>query len=151
MTILAQYASKTVEVLDAWTDPAGVKQASVKALDGKPFVGGDKWPVRSEWGTVKAADLQDVHQDPQAAPAAPNLLAMALAAARQQWPSGETVWVYGRKAFLKEQQGFVELCIVGKQASCKIFWLNPDTWSWEPVHNLNTRYSQWVEKVRGAK
>lgn len=152
MTIIAEYANVTVEILDGWQNPDGVSFASVKAVEGQPFVGGLCEPVRSAYRVVKAAELQNVHSDPQPAPAAPNLLAMALEYAdKSQWSSGETVWIYKRQVFLKEQQGFVHLCVVGKQASCKVFWLNADGWHWEPVHSVNTRYSQWVEKVAGGK
>lgn len=48
MTILARFQNNEVEVLDVYTDGAGVKWASVEAQDGEPFVGGDKWPVRPE-------------------------------------------------------------------------------------------------------
>jgi len=59
MAILAHYQTYTVEVLDVY-QAGGVKLASVKALEGEPFTGGDKWPVPTKWATVKAADLAGV-------------------------------------------------------------------------------------------
>jgi len=40
----------------------GVRLATVEALEGQPFVGGDKWPVQTPWATVKVADL-DIEPD----------------------------------------------------------------------------------------
>jgi hypothetical protein len=46
-----------VEILDRF-ECGGVDLASVRALEGQPFVGGDTYPVRTEYATVKACDLQ---------------------------------------------------------------------------------------------
>lgn len=60
MSIIALYENRIpVEVIDA-CECGGVKLACVQALEGKPFVGGDKWPVYTEFATVKAADLAGV-------------------------------------------------------------------------------------------
>ena len=45
-----------VEVLDYFVS-GGIRYASIEALEGKPFMGGDKWPVHTPWATVKVADL----------------------------------------------------------------------------------------------
>lgn len=69
MSILAQYQNMIVEVLDVYTNGAGVKWASVEAQDGEPFIGGDKWPVRGRFGTVRVCDLSKAQE-----PSKPNLL-----------------------------------------------------------------------------
>ena len=53
MTILAQFKNQEVEVLNSYTS-GGVKYAGVKAITGKPFVGGDKWPIFTEWATAQS-------------------------------------------------------------------------------------------------
>jgi hypothetical protein len=59
--IIADYTPKsvTVKILDAY-ECGGVTWAVVQALAGKPFVGGDKWPVATEFATLPAADLAPV-------------------------------------------------------------------------------------------
>jgi hypothetical protein len=51
-----------VEVTDYFVC-GGVRLAVVKALEGHPFVGGDKWPVFTEYATVKVADLTITEDD----------------------------------------------------------------------------------------
>jgi hypothetical protein len=38
----------------------GKELAAVRALAGKPFVGGDRWPVRTEYSTVEVNSLAPV-------------------------------------------------------------------------------------------
>lgn len=45
-----------VEVLDYFVS-GGIHYASVEALEGKPFVGGLKWAVRTPFSIVKVSDL----------------------------------------------------------------------------------------------
>lgn len=45
-----------VEVLDYFVC-GGVQLAAVEALEGKPFMGGNLWPVHTPFATVKVADL----------------------------------------------------------------------------------------------
>lgn len=59
MTIIAVYKSQQVEILDIFTT-GGQTWAVVKAITGRPFVGGDKWPVRTEFTTAPAAVLANV-------------------------------------------------------------------------------------------
>jgi len=47
------------EILDVYTC-GGVELASVKAISGKPFVGGDRWPIRTEYSILKTAELMPV-------------------------------------------------------------------------------------------
>jgi hypothetical protein len=46
-----------VEVLDTFQQMSGVTLACVRALVGKPFVGGHTYPVRTEFATVKASQI----------------------------------------------------------------------------------------------
>ena len=55
--IIARYKNSPVEVLDVYTDGAEVKWAAIRALEDKPFVGGDMWPVRTEYTTARVEDL----------------------------------------------------------------------------------------------
>ena len=59
--IVARYLPKdvTVQVNDVF-ECGGEQLATVEALAGAPFMGGDKWPVRTRYATVKAADLAPV-------------------------------------------------------------------------------------------
>jgi hypothetical protein len=45
-----------LEVLDAYTDENGRKMVCVRAIDEKVFVGGDKWPVRTEFGLCEVLE-----------------------------------------------------------------------------------------------
>lgn len=55
--VILQHNGNRVEVLDTM-EVGGVRLAMVRALDGKPYVGGDRWPIRTEYATVKACELQ---------------------------------------------------------------------------------------------
>jgi len=56
-----------VEIQDVF-ECGGVKLAIVKALAGKPFVDGTKCSVRTEYATVKVADLFNVGISPRRIP-----------------------------------------------------------------------------------
>lgn len=56
MTILT-LNSHPVKVVEMYTTPGGTHVA-VKALEGKPFVGGNKWPVKTEWAFCMAEELR---------------------------------------------------------------------------------------------
>lgn len=59
--IIALFKSQIpVEVLDVYRGADG-KLAVVKALAGKPFIGGDKWPIWTEFATVSIALLDAVY------------------------------------------------------------------------------------------
>ena len=157
MCIIAFYGKEEVEVLDVY-EVGGVKLASVKALQGKPFVGGDKWPVASEWGTVKACELSKSQGEElgPAHPGKPNLLTLALEhQGKRQWYSGESVWLWRpskqKGAYLKESGGFVSLSLVGKRAYCVIYWLDPITWTWEVSKSVGSEYQNWVKKVQAER
>ena len=58
--ITARYDGIPVEVQDVFRS-GGAILAVVKTLDGsQPFVGGDKWPVKQDFDTVLAAELEDI-------------------------------------------------------------------------------------------
>jgi len=57
--ITVRHHSKNVEVeiLDVY--PMGSQlMATVEAVQGKPFVGGDKWPVHTPYATVRFSELE---------------------------------------------------------------------------------------------
>lgn len=60
--IVATYLGHEVEIVDTFrSGPALI--AVVHALDGsEPFVGGDKWPVRTDWANVLAVNLENVQE-----------------------------------------------------------------------------------------
>lgn len=148
MSIIATYQNHKVKVLDVYELKDG-KKASVQALDGTPFVGGDKWPIPTAYAIVPADELESV-EELQPNRNGKKLLDLALNQERPQWCSSESVWIWGdnkRGAFLKEGEGHVCLCLVGVRESCPVFWLDPYK-GWEVVPNVTNLYNRWVEKVR---
>jgi hypothetical protein len=146
----AIYRNIQVEILDTYK-AGNTKYVAVRAVEGKPFVGGNKWPTRTEYTTAEFDELYGITLNPQTEPAQPTLLSLALAYQdKSQWHSGESVWIWGDKhrgAFLKAEQGFVNLCLVGYRKSVTIFWLNPKTWKWEITRNAGINYHQWVSGI----
>lgn len=152
MTILAHYKTEyfdePVEVLDTWDTPKG-KYASVKAITGKPFIGGDKWPVHTEYTTTPITNLLDIHQDQPAASTQKSLIDLALEQARAQWHNGQTVWIWKGNhagAYLKNLGGQVKLCLTDRQPSCLIFILTMN--GWEMNNKVQTDYRCWLEAVQ---
>jgi hypothetical protein len=144
-----EYFDEPVEILDTW-ETGGVKMASVKALEGRPFVGGDKFPTWTAYKTVKAAELSDIRQNTRPTPTGKNLLDLALKQAREQWHNGETVWLWkGKKsgAYLKNDgQGMVKLYLTDRQPGCVIFYLDRN--GWELNNKVHTDYRRWLEAVQ---
>ena len=157
MSILARYTNIEVEVLGTFTTGDGRRIATVRALRGKPFTdfthGG---PADSDSANVPVELLRDVRQDPQPdpEPSKPNLLDLALAQARPQWHSGESVWLFrsgNTGAFLKNDgNGFVNLNVTGCREYLNVFHLDPDTWSWRPCRDLEKNYKSWATKAQEA-
>jgi len=57
--LLPQSQSNLIlEVLDEYHNSQGHKMMLVKALGEKPFVGGDKWPIRTEYGTCEEFETE---------------------------------------------------------------------------------------------
>ena len=98
MTIKARFKPKNVsiEILDVFDSPE-CKLAEVKACEGSPFAGGDKWPMATCFATVKASDLAPTPSGALSEREPANLLSLVLAAARGQWPNSDTVWPSGRR------------------------------------------------------
>lgn len=149
MSIIAVYKNQKVEILDTF-EAGGVVLANVKALEGLPFMGGNKWPVHTAYTTCKAAELTPVRTDPQPLT---NLLNLALSfASKVQWSAGESVWIWRNNgkggAFLKEAQGWVNLYLTGYKRPLPVFWLNPASWKWEARRNVSTDYLAWAAKAR---
>jgi len=58
MTILT-YKSHPVTVESVYpVGPDNELRATVKAVEGAPFVGGDKWPIPSPWTIAPLSELQ---------------------------------------------------------------------------------------------
>lgn len=156
MTILAQFKNQHVEIIDTF-ERSGRKLATVKAITGKPFVGGDKWPVFTEWATAPIDELVNVHQDPQPdpEPAAPNLLSMALAyQERASWYSGESINLINDQAgkplaWLKEGGGAVRLCVRGVRQSLLVYLCG--LYGWQPMPNLGEKYNQWAAVAQAER
>ena len=55
------YHSYEVDVTDVF-ECGGVKLACVTAIDGKPFIGGDKWPIRTKYTVVRADELTPIEE-----------------------------------------------------------------------------------------
>lgn len=147
--------SLPVEVTNVYySETRRCKVASVHALKGEPFPqathGG--WAYSAST-TVRVECLSNVHQDPPE-PATPTLLDLAIAAERAQWPAGEVVYLWGDKkcgAFLKEQGGTVNLCLIGYGPSCSIFWLDWTLPGWQVYENVTDRYQKWVQKYQESR
>jgi hypothetical protein len=54
-------------------------------------------------------------------PTGPNLLALALAQTKNQWSSGEIVWLWKDQAYLCNDSGFINLWIVGYSKPLTIY------------------------------
>jgi len=55
--MIASYQGHQVNVLDEF-EMGGALLVAIEALEGKPFVGGDKWPVWTSFTTVRASELE---------------------------------------------------------------------------------------------
>ena len=122
---------------------------SVRALYGAPFVSRPKCFTWTAYAIVKRDELTDVQENPNPEPERPLLQNLALEhEGKKQWASGETEWIWGDKqrgSFLKNEGGFVRLCLIGVSESTTIFWMNPHSWQWEMWPLLNTDYQKWVK------
>ncbi len=152
--ITARYKTRPVEILDVF-ESGGVKYASIRALAGRPFVAGTHYPIKTEYTTVEAAQLSDITRDNPPAPTQPNLLALALACKRDQWPECTTIWLVSgngkqRGAFLKASEGFVTLNITHYEPSLRVFVLDLLTGEWKQARNLEAKYKAWAAKAREA-
>lgn len=154
MTIIAVYQSQQVEVLDVYTT-GGRKYAAVKALEGRPFVGGDKWPVLTEWATAPADELANIHQDPQPEPTKPNLLTLALTYQNKaQWASGESITLFcdpsGRPlAWLKNHGGRVVLQAKGVRGGAMVYLLTAQ--GCQLSRTVGADYHRWAAKAQANR
>jgi hypothetical protein len=147
MSSIARYKKQLVEIQDQW-ESGGIQYASVKALHGEPFMGGDKWPIHTAQTNAPVDELEPVI-DP-AHPA--NLLALALQYTNKpQWYAGESIFIWGdrhRGAFLKEEGGFVRLSLINYDPSCLIFYLDREGWT--VSQRVQESYKSWARKAREA-
>jgi len=150
MSIVARYTPKnvSVEIQDVFDSPEG-KLAAVRALDGKPFVGGDKWPVATCFATVRASDLAVVEE-----PAQPvSLLTLALAASRPQWPNAESLWLVGgprKGAYLVNVGGWVNLYVIGFGKPLPMFVFDPGKGEWLEARQARKTYWAWATEAKQA-
>ena len=56
--ILAHYAGIKVKIIDCFQMQHGERLAVVEAVNGTPFVGGDKWPIYTNRTIVDVGDLE---------------------------------------------------------------------------------------------
>lgn len=153
MTILARYTPKNekVEIQDVF-ECGGVKLVCIRALDGKPFIGGDKWPVATPYATVPASDLAPIEESAQPV----NLLSLSLAAAKPAWYSGESVWLVGngkngKGAYLKNVGGWIMLFCLGPYSKgLPVFYFDPSANAWVESQQLRKNYQAWAAEVKQA-
>jgi hypothetical protein len=141
--------SYTVKVNDVF-EGSGRKVASVEALTGEPFrIWTHGGPVASATMTVAAASLLNVRTQPEPGQG-PTLLDLALEKARPVWHSGESLWIYGRRAFLKNDNCSVKLYVVGYPKGLEIFWLDLGADRWRVNKQAALEYTGWVNKAKQA-
>jgi hypothetical protein len=51
------YRQTPIEILEVY-EMGRLALVTVKAIEGKPFIGGDKWPVHTEYTTARVDDLE---------------------------------------------------------------------------------------------
>jgi hypothetical protein len=148
MLSIARFKNVKVEIQDQY-ECGGILYATIKACEGEPFVGGDKWPIKTAYTICQVDEFQTVGTAPdQVQP--DNLLNLALQyISKRQWYSGEVVRIWTdhtRYAFLKEEGGFVRLNVSGYQPSCLIFWLSVE--GWQVSEEVNESYYKWARKAQ---
>jgi hypothetical protein len=152
MNSIARYKNQEVEIHDRYTI-GGVEYAAVKAIEGKPFMGGDRFPVKSAWATAKVDELEKCLSPDIPQPKQDNLLNLALAQERPQWINGEavTIWENGhRSAILKNFGGFVDLCLSDYPKGVTVFWLDPRK-GWTVNAKVGQEYRLWAASVKAAQ
>jgi hypothetical protein len=78
------------------------------------------------------------------------ILDLARAAAKEQWSTGESQWIWGDKAngaYLKNVTGYIRLYLTRRGApGLNIFMLGSEH-NWVEVKGLDAKYAAWKEKV----
>ena len=150
----AVYRNIPVEVLGTY-EIKGETYAAIRVTEGKPFFEWKKMPISTEYKTVRLNELSDFSEEPKPLSEKSKMLAMALAYKnKKQWYSGESVWLWrncNQGVFLKEQNGFVNLCLTDEPEYVIVFWLNPDSWDWEISRNIGVDYFKWVDYLKGKE
>lgn len=78
-----------------------------------------------------------------------NLLAMALAYRdKRQWATSETVWLVPGKVFLKNENCFVHLNLVGYRPYVTVFWLDLAAGTWRQWADVAADYERWVRHAK---
>lgn len=152
MTILARFQKHDVEILDVFPGTSGVKLATVRALQGKPF---QSWTsggwCESDTANLPAGLLKDITPQPESQSNSPTLLDLALAQAKPQWYNGESVWIWRNgkgSAFLKAYTGEVRLHLTGYTPSIVVFLLDRNGWRASNV--VQADYQAWAAKAQEA-
>jgi len=63
-------------------------------------------------------------------------------ASKRQWYSGETAWLVGGQAFLKNESEYVYLCRLGYDKYLPVFVLDYAV-GWREVTDLDAAYAEW--------
>jgi hypothetical protein len=149
----AIYKNISVDIVHVY-EIGDVKHATVRAVEGKPFMNLDKWPTKTSYATTTIDQLSDIIPDPQREPTVPNLLSLALEyRGKQQWSAGEVVNLWGNrkcKAFLKEENCIVNLCLIGISRSVTVFILDLHTGQWKESRTLYAEYQHWVDQIKAG-
>ncbi len=102
---------------------------------------------------VPMSDLANIVESadgwPQPQPA--NLLSLALAAARPQWPNAELVWLVGNPAralIFKNVGGWVYLFVIGVSTGLPIFYFDPALWEWKECRQARKDYLTWAAEAK---
>jgi hypothetical protein len=147
----AIYKDVPVDILIVY-NVGDVKHATVRAIEGKPFLAWGKFPTKTSYATTTLDELRDIIPDPEPEPAAPNLLSLVLEHRyKQQWHAGEAVWLWGDRqcgAFLKEVNCAVNLYLVGVSHGVTIFILDLHTRRWDVSRTSGADYHQWVDFIK---
>jgi hypothetical protein len=151
----ATYKNISVEIIHVY-DVGDVKHATVRAIEGKPFLAWGKFPTRTSYATTTMNELSDIIPDPKPEPVVPNLLSLALEYRdKQQWSAGEVVDLWGDQkcsAFLKEANCIVNLYLTGLSRSVTVFFLDLNNGEWKESRTLGADYQYWVDSIKaGAK
>ena len=60
--IIATWQTHELEIVDVYKS-GGIAMAVCHAIDGsEPFVGGDKWPIRTDWANIPVANLVNIQE-----------------------------------------------------------------------------------------
>lgn len=139
-TALYKPTNTLVELVDKPYKQGDQTYIAVKACSGKPWADGAKTTTQTAYKTVNVKDLK-INKTGS------TLLDRALTFQnKRQWAAGESIWLHPQ-AFLKEQMGVIDLCLVDKRVELHVYQFNPNAGRWQTCENLQTKYQAWTERV----